>query len=698
MAEKYALLIGVGEYENDSIPDLEAPKNDVSLMYKLMSDLNVPEDNITVLATGKNSLISEFEIDGQPTRSAILQSLQSLRENLTEGDHVAIYISSHGTSQPDQAVGSVGHDEVDGYDEVIMPSDAGNWDRRKGTVENGILDDEIGHLIENIRQRGASVWLVVDACHSGTALRSHPDRPLLAAGDIEKKYVNPDKLGLPKEFLPPAPKGTKPNYFKSDRTSQLVSGSLTAFYAVRPHELALAARWLNSEGEYLPYSLSLLTHALYTSLNSEGLISYQEMAHSLRGTYAYVNATILPQFDGEFNRSILSDAWLPQKRFEVSYTKQVLLLRAGLLDQLNLGTVLRVKNSRYPDESALYEIDYITTVFASLVPVEKTDSPAFKDPYGGYIAELVRLGEEAPTKVALKADNADNFALKAIEELIKKQTTKSIEFVGQDTSSADVTIIDKEDGLDFVSKTKSEQKDSSQGNEPVFVSCDDIVVCSEMLQHELINYAKRTQLEDILVDKSYAENSPKFKFALSSKIISSEKGRDRCFEYNPILEFTDIDLRSHLKHGLMIDECETLMLGVHYFGDKALDLTVLYRHQDGTLIPIGCDGFVDDAKLRLLSHDAQWNCLPGKFVADHAEISGRFQSGLVIVAVEQPPSLPVRTYRFLEETVASNTPTIEVNADFEQYDLLMQNGSEMTAQEFDWPALIFLPIELRPGE
>ena len=52
-----------------------------------------------------------------------------------------------------------------------MPADIGPWDRTTERVENAIRDDELADWLGRIRAKGASVWLIVDSCHSGGMMR-----------------------------------------------------------------------------------------------------------------------------------------------------------------------------------------------------------------------------------------------------------------------------------------------------------------------------------------------------------------------------------------------------------------------------------------------------------------------------------------------------------------------------------------------
>jgi hypothetical protein len=163
--ENYALLIGANEYRNlDERWWLNGPANDVQLVRDyLLAEAPVPfaADHITMLTDN---------VDGvQPaTLGAIRAAVADLTAKVQPGDFVYLHFSGHGTQAPAADPDS----ELDGLDELFLPVDIGKWDDRWATVENALVDDEIGQMIDGLRAKGADVWVVFDSCHSGTATRA----------------------------------------------------------------------------------------------------------------------------------------------------------------------------------------------------------------------------------------------------------------------------------------------------------------------------------------------------------------------------------------------------------------------------------------------------------------------------------------------------------------------------------------------
>lgn len=166
----HALLVGCDEY-----PELRAafadryeeeirltgPLNDVELMREVLSDaLQVRDERFTILAGWPDDPAA------RPTLRNIDRALTKLGRAVEPGDDVLLYFSGHGSQQKDGT-----GDELDGLDEVFLPADVGAKADRHGVIPRALSDDRIGRAARRLRERGASVWLVFDCCHSGTMAR-----------------------------------------------------------------------------------------------------------------------------------------------------------------------------------------------------------------------------------------------------------------------------------------------------------------------------------------------------------------------------------------------------------------------------------------------------------------------------------------------------------------------------------------------
>ena len=163
---------------------LVGPNHDAALVRDyLISNAPVKFDgsHVTLLADGLDGAKSS------PTHENILAALKQVADNAVRDDFVYLHFSGHGAQQP--AIDP--KTETDGLDEIFLPADTSKWaDQSKG-VPNALMDDEIGSALDAIRDKGAFVWIIFDACHSGDATRD-----IVPAGEFDRK-LDFDELGIP---------------------------------------------------------------------------------------------------------------------------------------------------------------------------------------------------------------------------------------------------------------------------------------------------------------------------------------------------------------------------------------------------------------------------------------------------------------------------------------------------------------------
>jgi len=92
-----------------------------------------------------------------PTRKNILEAFDRIVEYSKSGDVVFIHYSGHGGRIRDTS-----GDEADGYDETLIPLDF----KRAGQI----LDDDLYKRLVTKIAKGVTVVVLMDSCHSGTAL------------------------------------------------------------------------------------------------------------------------------------------------------------------------------------------------------------------------------------------------------------------------------------------------------------------------------------------------------------------------------------------------------------------------------------------------------------------------------------------------------------------------------------------------
>lgn len=117
----------------------------------------------------------------KPTRKNILDGIKWLVTGLRSGEHVFFHYSGHGG-----LIRDMNGDEDLGYDSCIYPVD--------GTTIEQITDDEIREALANKIPTGCKCFVIIDACHSGSAV------------DLRCKLQVPSELSLYFEELKQYPK------------------------------------------------------------------------------------------------------------------------------------------------------------------------------------------------------------------------------------------------------------------------------------------------------------------------------------------------------------------------------------------------------------------------------------------------------------------------------------------------------------
>lgn len=160
-AAKRALLVGISNY-----PVYQKYNNASWHIIHGTNDMEI----ITPVLTKQGFKIKKLQ-NKQATANNIRNSLKQLCKSTKKGDVIYIHFSCHG-----QPVEDLNGDESDGWDESIVPYDAMRAfipDVYEG--KNHILDDELNKYISTLREKAGKsgfVWVVLDACHTGSASRS----------------------------------------------------------------------------------------------------------------------------------------------------------------------------------------------------------------------------------------------------------------------------------------------------------------------------------------------------------------------------------------------------------------------------------------------------------------------------------------------------------------------------------------------
>ncbi len=336
-----ALLIGCTKYPGLKIStksyDLVGPRNDVVLMEKLLVEkFRFPPQSIVKLTEDRGGAA------GRPTRANIEREFKRLAQSVKPGDKVVIAMSGHGSRQADFLRPNP---KLDGMSELFLPADTGNWNKQTKRVENAIIDFELRDWLAPIQAAGASVWLIVDACHSGT----------IARGDEVARGVPPEDL-TPQAILDEAVQETQRRAAGlsvarsvSERGAALFDQpermpNLVAMYAALPTEPTIELPLPPTGGERQVHGLLTYTlcHVLFTA---EMPLTYRDLLDRVYAQYSVWGRTSpTPLVEGQGrNSSVLGDQDSSRRAILLARAGAELKIDAGALQGLTEGTVLAVR-------------------------------------------------------------------------------------------------------------------------------------------------------------------------------------------------------------------------------------------------------------------------------------------------------------------------------------------------------------------
>lgn len=182
---KHALFIGISDYGNVK----EMPykwtningTNDVRLLKPLFE---------------KQGFGTTTLLDSKATYSAIIKEINKLTLKCKKGDYVYIHFSCHGQPFEDQ-----NGDEEDGWDESIVPVDAGMiYEEGVYEGEKHIIDDDLLVMMNKIRSKVGNtgvIYVVLDACHAGTSFRGDEEDVVRGTNygfSVEGKRYRPTRI------------------------------------------------------------------------------------------------------------------------------------------------------------------------------------------------------------------------------------------------------------------------------------------------------------------------------------------------------------------------------------------------------------------------------------------------------------------------------------------------------------------------
>ena len=282
---KIALIIAIGEYDPSSGWNNLGSQYDVPLVMATLAAQGFDTvNNIAVLR------------DKQATRAGITQAIQQhLVDKAQAGSIAVLHYSGHG-----QQVFDDNSDELDGFDEALVPYDAPQKVEGLNTNYQGekhLRDDELGSLLKEVRQKiGSSGDLIVvlDACHSGTATR----------GELTHARGTKVKIA-PKGYQPSTSRGQSDDWNEAGEGDQL--SPMVVISGAGADQLNYEAQDENDNW------VGSLTLAISRTLsNAEANTSYRGLFDKVIVEMSALAPRQTPQIEGDLDRQILGGQAVPR--------------------------------------------------------------------------------------------------------------------------------------------------------------------------------------------------------------------------------------------------------------------------------------------------------------------------------------------------------------------------------------------------
>lgn len=344
-SQRQALLVGCTKYPNcKRVKELHGPLNDVPLFSRVLTErFGFEEKNIVRLLGWPDDPAQ------RPTHQNIVQAFEQLVEKAGPGSQIVILMTGHGTQVPipDTQLNPLDpkNPEPDGLDEVFLPADVTKWSTNG--LGNAIRDDQIGRWLDAMRDKGASVWILFDCCHSGTITR----------GDEVPRSAAQEDLEIPAEVRTKArPAAVQPGIPQKEIAAielplpNGAEGSVTAFYAAQSFEEAPELPRPSGAARVPANYYGLMTYVVSQALleQPEGRsLTYRDLSQIVLGRYRAERGSRgpTPLFDIRDNRKVLgltAEQWPRHASLVFEKHDGELRVVGGTLRGLIPGSVLKL--------------------------------------------------------------------------------------------------------------------------------------------------------------------------------------------------------------------------------------------------------------------------------------------------------------------------------------------------------------------
>lgn len=431
MAEKYGLIIAVGDYPPKTGWSSISSVNDVPLIKNTLLNQNFKEENIIVL---KNELA---------TRAGILGAIEGLKSKIKPGDIVVIHYSGHG-----QQIFDNNGEEIDDLDEAIVPYDALVRYTSNYKGENHIRDDELGNIIANFRNalgKDGQLLILLDSCHSGSATRGGKARGGAAVF---------------------APSNWTPNTNKNSTGSGLIEAAKVKPDAA-PFVMLSGASANELNYEYEGYgSLSFAFSKAMSDLGSD--VTYRKLFSAISANMNIISPNQTPTIEGDSDYKLFKGEYVKQQAyFEVSKVSRadIIKINAGKLQRLFEETTVKIlpAGTTKVEDSKVITKGRITKAYynEAIIKLDTPLSTTNEKEYWVFIDEL-SYGDIAMNLYIDKSVSSNSVKNKLEKFLTEKKAGAIVE----DSLEADLIIAESKSTLSIL--TVNGQENFLNGEETIY--------------------------------------------------------------------------------------------------------------------------------------------------------------------------------------------------------------------------------------
>jgi len=435
---KVALIIAISDYSAAPGWRNLSSMNDVKYVKDALMKVGFAANDIDTL------------INKDATKAGMIKALDDLYNKVHEGDIVYFQFSGHG-----QQIQDDNGDELDGYDEALIPYDASAmFDPVTYKGQNHFRDDLLGEKLNKIRKKigtSGSLVVLVDACHSGTATRD--------AGI---------KRGMEKPFL------TDPSYkpnIKIDLNKQPEQGllegftggmgSMIVFSASSPNQPNYEMKDNNNNGVG---SLSFAFAKSISELPAES--SYRVLFHKMKAIIQGDIPNQIPMVEGDIDLEVFGGKYIPkptiiavEQKFNNASNKfndTTFVISVGQLNNIYRGTTLKI----YPVGSTEAYADAVVTSVSTFQSICRSNKPLKKSvayeakidaaSAGDFSAELLIQNNDKNSKIANSAVANFTSYIKPFQYLsIGNNPDFTLDISKDDKGSYVVSLLGKGDDVRF---------------------------------------------------------------------------------------------------------------------------------------------------------------------------------------------------------------------------------------------------------